>query len=443
MRNSNILRGVALAALATSAGVVGAQSANAQQAPALPPPPPTFTTSWSSGAPRFQEEDRQFRVTGRIQYDLYNVQTDFPGTANDLDYTATDTRRVFLGVQGRYTNSWRYDIKVAFTPNGGTVGVDDAFLEYVGKDYSIVIGQNNAVSPMEDRTSSVNIPFNERSSYINAFGFAKKMGVAFVTGGGNWSYGAAIHGGDLNNTETENRDEEFSVITRGTWAPIYSRTPEGLHLLHIGGTARVRDNGGAGPTGPNANTNAGFQYRARPDVGFGTRFVDTTAYADKDIFFGVEAAGQWNTFGFNGEYGQLTAKPGAGTPAQRADRDYQGGYFDVFWSPTGETRNYNAADGSFGKPQIRRTLGSDGGIGHVMLGARYAYLDLSDGPAANPTSAQLGGKQQSYIGQITWMPITFVKFQFDYAKENIRRNAANSGVRGDADVITFRTQIDW
>ncbi len=438
MRNSKFLRGVALAALATTAGV---SAAEAQQTAT---PAPTLTTSWSGGSPRVSEEDRQFKVTGRIQYDLYNVSADFPGTANDLDYTQTDTRRVFLGVAGRYTDAFRYDIKLAYTPNAGTVTLDDAFLEYVNHDFSVIIGQNNAVSPMEDRTSSVNIPFNERSSYINAFGFTKKMGIAVVTNGGNWHAGVALHGGDLGGgVEIENRDEEFSVITRGTWAPYYQNTPDGMRLLHMGATARVRDNGGAPPTGPNANSNAGFQYRARPDVGFNTRFVDTGAFADRDTFLGVEAAGQWDQFGFNGEYGVLHATPNTGTPAAREEREFSGGYFDLFWSPTGESRTYNAADGSFGKTRIRRTLGSDGGIGHVMLGARYEYIDLTDGPT--PAIQTTGGKQQSYVGQITWMPITFVKFQLDYSKHDIRRAATfpAASVTGDADVITFRTQLDW
>ena len=48
--------------------------------------------------------------------------------------------------------------------------------------------------------------------------------------------------------------------------------------------------------------------------------------------------------------------------ASAGSRKFQAGYFDLFWSPTGESRNYSAADVSFGRMAIRRTLGSDGGI---------------------------------------------------------------------------------
>lgn len=431
MRNSKILRSVALAALATTGGLAMVESAHAQA-----------TTSWS-GSPRWSEEDRQFKVTGRIQYDLYNVQADFPGTSQDEDYTRTATRRVFLGVAGRYTNAFRYDIKVAFNPGNQQVTLDDAFLEYVHNDFSVIVGQNNAVSPMEDRTSSVNIPFNERSAYMNSFGFAKKMGVAVVTNGGNWSAGVAVHAGDLNQSDTINRDEETSVIGRATWAPFYQNTPEGMRLLHVGATARVRDSGGAPPTGAGANAQNDFSYGARPQNGFGTSFVSATGF-DKDVFYGVETAGQWNQFGFNAEYGRLSAQPssaatGAALARGREDRDFSGGYVDLFWSPTGESRVYKAVDGSFDRIRIRRTLGSDGGIGHVMLGARYEYVDLTDGPT--PATTTVGGKQQSYVGQVTWMPISYVKFQLDYSQHNITRTA--TAAQGDAEVITFRTQLDW
>ena len=60
----------------------------------------------------------------------------------------------------------------------GAVAVDDAYLEYAGDFYSLVIGENNVTSPLEDRTSSLDIPFLERSSIINAYGYGRAAGVA-------------------------------------------------------------------------------------------------------------------------------------------------------------------------------------------------------------------------------------------------------------------------
>jgi phosphate-selective porin OprO/OprP len=461
MLKKNALKNAALMALAAAGGLsAGVSAANAQTA--APAPAPTVTTRWS-GSPETREEDRRFRVNGRLQYDAYNIQGDFPGASNDASYTRTSVRRAFLGVEGRFTEQWRYNVKFAFVPGasaasttnicqniatnvirstssacdsvtersitvatgGGAddVTLDDAYLEYAGDSYSIFIGQNNAITPMEDRTSSLNIPFNERAAYINAFGFAKVIGVDFLTNGGNWSWGIGLHGDDVGNPEpgsVSRANEAAFVITRGTWAPIYSRTPEGLNLLHVGATARYRDNGG----------DSTFNYQARPSVGFGNRYVTTGGAGEGDTFYGGEFAFQHNAFGVDGEYGVLDARPSSGA----AESQFSGGYFDIFWSPTGESRNYNASDGSFGRITPLRTLGSDGGIGHVMLGLRYDFLDLTDGTID-------GGEQTSITGGVSWMPISYVKFQLNYTTHDIERPASIE--EGNVDVITLRTQIDW
>ncbi len=402
----NILLGAAAAALATA---FGAQAAHAQA-----------TTAWS-GAPRTSEEDRQFKVNGRVQYDIYNVQADRNGGA-DESYTGTAFRRVFLGVEGRFTDHWRYNVKLDLSPgDSGTneVRADDMYLEYAGSAYSIFIGQGNAVSPMEDRDSSAQIPFNERSGIIQAGGFGKVLGVDFLTNGGNWSLGVGVHGDTANNPEAT-VDEQSFVIARATWAPLYERTPDGIRLLHLGLSYRYRDNGGAGLIG----------YSARPGVGFNTSFVSAAAFAESDRWIGAEAAVQWDRFGAEAEYGQLTGE----LPAN-GEREFSGYYVDLFWALTGESRNYNAADGSFGRITPRRSLGQDGGIGSVMLSLRYDSLDLTD-------STTIGGEQSGYVGGVTWQPIGFVKFQLNYADYSIDFPGSSTN---DADVqtVTFRTQFDW
>ena len=427
MGKSHFARGAALAALATAAGV---SSANAQTTTSPPPPPPTVVTAWA-GAPRTTEEDRQFKINGRIQYDVYSVSSDFPGTGNDQGYLRSAVRRAFLGVEGRFTTNWRYNIKFDLAPGssdtsgqGNEVRLDDAYLEYAGDNFSIFIGQNNQVVPMEDRNSSAQIPFNERSAIINAAGFGKVFGVDFFTNGGNWSWGVGLHGDTSNNGETASANESMFLITRGTWAPIYQRTPDGVEVLHLGLSARERDADRPRTGGPTL-----FGYSARPNNGFGTSFVNTGANFEHDRWVGAEFAYQRNNFGVEAEWGRLEAQlSGAG------ERTFSGGYIDMFWSPTGESRNYQAVDGSWGRTAIRRTLGSDGGIGHIMLSARYDTINLTDLPTD-------GGKQDSYILGVTWMPIGYVKFQLNASHNNI--SLPGGATSGDADVVTFRTQLDW
>ena len=477
-KNAWPLTAVLAAVAAMSAGTAAAQQVGPpSQTP--PPAPVTVATSWSGGSPRTTEEDRIFKINGRVMYDVFTIDTD-GASASDQHYGRSFARRAFLGVEGQFTQNWKYNIKYAFvtgadtassttttqrlcqntttsviaqraaclageadrgpivtavTTTGGDTdsGFDDAYIQYVVGDWEFTLGQNNRVSPMEDITSSLNIPFNERSAMINAFGFAKIMGLSVNTSGGNWSLGAAIQGDDLNNPEATNTGESMGGTVRGTWAPIYDRTPDGITVVHLGASARYRDNSG----GPSASgiRGPGFRYRARPQSGFGDRFVDTGSIAfAQDQWLGAEFAAQYNEFAMEAEYGQLKAKPQSGTTLGSFAPTFTGGYIDVFWSPTGEGRNYNAKDGTFGRITPRRTLGSDGGIGAIMLGARYDYLDLTDG-------AMDGGKQSGITLQATWQPLSFLKFQADFSHLDIDR--PNSPLSGNADVVTIRSQIEW
>ena len=47
-----------------------------QLPPPPPPPAPTVATSWSGGSPRTTEEDRIFKINGRVMYDAFNISTD-------------------------------------------------------------------------------------------------------------------------------------------------------------------------------------------------------------------------------------------------------------------------------------------------------------------------------------------------------------------------------
>ena len=141
-----------------------------------------------------------------------------------------------------------------------------------------------------------------------------------------------------------------------------------------------------------------------------------------------------NEWGFSGEYGQLKATPQSGTTLGAFEPTFNGGYFDVFWSPTGDGRVYNGKDGSFSRVVPRRTLGSDDGIGAIMFGARYDFLDLTDGTMD-------GGEQKGFTLQATWQPLAFLKFQADVSHLDIER--PNSPLSGTADVVTIRSQIEW
>lgn len=404
----------ALAAMATAFGVAASAGvANAQH-----------TTSWTGtvGEDRDAESGGRFKMRGRFQFDVSAPEWDTLAESG----MRSNVRRAFLGVQGRLSEQWRYKIDFILAPGddaAGQVGVDDAFLEYVNDSWSIVIGEHNITSPLEDRISSLDIPFIERTSVINAFEYGRRAGIGFITGGANWHVSAAAQGDSLNNAESgNNNDESTALSARFTFAPIFETSPDGTTLVHLGLHARQRYQG----------DDAVSQIRTRPLNGRGTRWIDSGSVAanrlESDISIGGELAVQFGPFGATAEYITLEGETAAGL-----EREFSGYYVDAFWSITGESRAYRGNQGSFGAIVPRNPI-TRGGPGHLMLSARYDYLDLSDGTDVNR------GEQTAYAVGLDWIPLDHVRFKLNYALSDMDRTV---GADDEAQIITLRTQFDF
>ncbi len=421
----NVLSKAALAALAAATGSVAmASTAHAQD----------VTQSWTGTVAEDRAGQARFKMRGRLQYDIYsNEWSSDNATIDAEDGTRSYVRRAFLGVQGRFSDHWRYKVDFVINPGASgddaatgdqAVAVDDAYLEYAGDFYSFVIGENNVTSPLEDRTSSLDIPFIERSSIINAYGYGRAAGVAGLITGANWMAAVGVYGDSLNNSEANfTNSEQTSISGRFTWAPIFETSPEGVTLLHLGISARDRYNG----------DDALYRYRPRPLNGRGSRWVESSSgnATEHDTSYGFEVAGQYNAFGFTAEYITLEGETPAGLQV-----DSDGYYVDVTWSITGEPRAYRGNQGSFGPVAPLHPV-TEGGWGHWGLIARYDSIDLTDIDAGSSR-----GEQTAYGLGVNWVPIDHVRFMLNYTSTEADRTAA-AAIDADADVISLRTQFDF
>jgi phosphate-selective porin OprO/OprP len=460
MFKKKIFKTAALAALAGAGGLAVDAHMSAAQAQEV-------TETWTGSVPEARSGEGRFRMRGRFQYDLYSADTEMPSSSSiDLeDGTRSYVRRAFLGVQGRLTDHWRYKVDFVLNPGsndvsttrlcqntttmvvrqssscdtsietdlgavgtgggGEDVAVDDAYLEYAGDFYSIVIGEHNVTSPLEDRTSSLDTPFNERSALINAFGYGRAAGVGAIVNGANWMGAVAVQGDSVNNQDNNYRNDELTQYSgRFTWAPLFEASPDGYTLIHLGAHARYRYIG----------DDSGLQYRSRPFLGRGGRPLDVTSTAENDTSFGVEAAVQYNAFGATAEWTTVDA--------EAADDDtssFDAFYVDVFFSPTGEPRNYRGNTGSFGAVTPRSPLGG-GGIGHIMLGARYESLTLDADD--DFSSSVLRGEQTGWGVGVDWVPVEHVKFKLNYGSTDF--DYTDPAVEdAEAQVVSLRTQFDF
>jgi phosphate-selective porin OprO/OprP len=406
----NVLSKAALAALAAAGGI----AATTGQADAQ------VSTVWTGtvGEVRDEASGGRFKLRGRLQYDVQSNDWD----VLDEDGTRSYVRRAFLGFQGRFNENWRYKVDFILTPSSETIGVDDAYLEYARDNWSVLLGEHNITSPLEDRISSLDIPFIERTSVINAFEYGRRAGLGFLTGGANWSAAAALQGDSLNNSDNSGFDESTAVSGRFTWAPVFETTPEGVTLVHLGAHARMRDSGGDAP----------FRYRTRPLNGRGTRWIDAGGGlpGGEDFGYGAEAALQFGPFGAQAEYIILDGESTGG-----AEYEFDGYYVDVYWSLTGESRAYRGNQGSFGAIAPARPVTEEGGIGHWMLSGRYDYVDLSD-----PAGGAARGEQSAYSLGLDWVPIDHVRFKLNYALSEMDRTV---GTDDEAQIISLRSQFDF
>ena len=114
--------------------------------------------------------------------------------------------------------------------------------------------------------------------------------------------------------------------------------------------------------------------------------------------FILEAAFVWGPFSMQGEYAQLEADIPAELLRRRSVRQvsptYDGWYVDASWYLTGETRNYEAAEGIFGRTKVKNPVfGGSGGWGAWQIAGRYDVIDLSDKAAFIPGCSECGDQQ--------------------------------------------------
>lgn len=122
---------------------------------------------------------------------------------------------------------------------------------------------------------------------------------------------------------------------------------------------------------------------------------------------------------------------------------FDGGYAEVGYVLTGESRKYNPATASYGgvKPAHPFSF-TAGGWGAWELAARVSTIDLNDELAM--ANGVAGGRQTVYAAGLNWYINGNVRLMFDYLHGDISKqvSATNFGDAGaNFDAFAMRTQI--
>ena len=388
----------------------------AQKATAAAPMP-----SWK-GAPQLADKESgwSFKPRGRLQVDAGYVAAP-DGISDPSLGLATEIRRARLGVEGTIPGGFGYKFEADLADND--VEIADAILTYdFAKGAGLTIGQHNNFQSLEELTSSRFTSFIERAAFTDAFNFERRVGVSGSFTSGNFTVNAGVFSDNINDLSSD-RNGSISFDGRAVYAPKIGGTQ-----LHIGGSAHHRDLGNI------AAQDLIVRYRQRPLVHTtDVRFLATPALAvEEETDYGLEAAAIMGSFHAAGEAHWMQSRLATSTD----DPTFFGGYAEVGYYLTGETRGYK--NGVFDRTKVLKPVGR-GGMGALQVNLRYDYADLND-------AGVTGGKQSGYLASLIWIPQDYVRFMLNYGRlqyEDAARLTTDGRRDYGVDVIGARAQVDF
>ncbi|MGZ4981557.1 MAG: OprO/OprP family phosphate-selective porin [Methylobacter sp.] len=415
-------------------------------------------------------------VGGRLQFDAQASGQQGDRQGQQLN-SGLGVRRGRIHTEGTLYKDFDFKFEYDFVRGNGSTaaGITDAWVEYTGlKPFSVTGGQFKEPFSLESVTSNRFLTFNERSLANNAFvEFANPymLGLSVQSYGERYTARAALQaepiggGGYNNNTSINNQgnanrngasgNTSYGATARVTGLPYFKSKTELVHLGASGGYRQVNNTSGANPATTFGSSSDPTAMRFATQVAD----VDRTSWADTgnltntlggghrlDNFYrlGAEAAGVAGPFSVQTE---VMATQLNGTNYGSADTLW-GGYAYASWFITGESRNYDAKKGAFGRQKPNKNFSlKNGGWGAWELATRFDEVDM------NTTNVH-GGRIEEGTLALNWYLNPHVRVMADYSHIFANSNnatAANNSAAGSLsltngqhpNIYMLRTQLDW
>lgn len=358
-----------------------------------------------------------FGIGGRLMADAAFYNEDRNQLSN-----GTELRRAELELGGVIDYDWVYEFELDF--GDGNVDVNDAYLTYQGfAPLLLKVGQFKEPFSMDELTSSKYATFME-SALPNAFAPGRHLGIGLSNGWEDFTLAGGLFGEAFDdaaeNIEPDNTgDESWGLTGRLTWAPIHAKR----QVFHLGASSSYRQ------LGDDVEDHRP-RFRARPESHLTNdlRYVDTGRIDKvKDyMLYGLETAGVYGPFSFQGEYIRTDLSRTDGSP----DLNFDGWYVQSSWFWTGESQNYSVTKGTFGKIKPFNKYGA------FETAVRLSRINLTDGPVR-------GGEEENVTLAINWYLNQYMRLMANYSWINNDGDADAAGdVAGndDPEVMQFRFQ---
>lgn len=415
---------VALLGVTAAAGAARADDASAD--------PSAMTVRWKDGL-RIETADKktQFRVGGRIQSDwAFFREDDEIAAAYDAIEDGTEFRRARLVASGLV--SGLIEFKDEFEFSGGRVQTRDVYIGLRGLPTvgTLRVGHFKEPLSLEELTSDSHVALQERS-LVSTFVPSRNPGAIVMNAFAHQRVTGAVGVfRDADNTGNQSGDGEYSVTARVTGLPMIR--DDGAALVHVGAAASVRS--------PNDDA---VRFRARPEANLAPYLVDTGEEglpAESVTLLAGEAAVVRGPLAVQVEHigalvGGLDGSGSAGGIDGEEDRAFWGTYVQGTWWLTGESTNYQRAEGVFGGVTPKHDFSIEKrGAGAWQLAARYSHVSLDDGGVE-------GGELSDVTLGINWFLSAITRVTANVVLAD--RSDAGDGAEGRVTSVLTRMQIDF
>ena len=370
-------------------------------------------------------------VTGRVHWDVGFYDEAEGQDLND----GSNLRRARLGVKGRIMKAWGYNIVL----DGGDsaaddVDIDTAFVTYKGlKPITLTLGQHKAPLTLEDRTSSNDIPFIERSLGTNMFvgpAGGKRFGISAVGNTDMLWAGAGVFGEKLGVDAGDGADEQWSFAGRLAVAPVNEKT-HGVHLGASGWLVPEPTETVPSPDAEDIYESGKCRFRDRPEFRVdANRHIDTKSVTAENCYgVGGEFAAWYKPFWVASELHRFGFDQ-LGDGGAATERSFDALYLQAGWVLTGEGRPYSMKKAAWSGVKPANPVGAEGGMGAVELLGRYSHVDLADIDR---------GEQTNYTLGVNWWLNDWVALKFNYISASVE----TGGEETEFDIFGLRTQVKW
>ena len=392
--------------------------------------------TWKDGL-RFEDEDVQFKIGGRIHFDnvFASGDDDLEDSAqaageDDLEHLrdGTEFRNARLYIQGSIYD--QHEFKAQYNFSGGDADFKDVYMKFnqiPGID-NLTVGQFKEPFSLEELTSSNYGTFAERS-IANALVPGRSAGVAtehdWNDGAVNWAVGVFRDGSDDQGMSMDDGNGAFTTRLAGT--PLYEL--DGERFLHLGASYSTRSL--ADDDGSDPNVEIGV----RPEVHKADKLMVAEFDADNVDLTGFEAAFQEGPFSIQAE--QVTARFDSD---EADDPEFSGHYVQASYFLTdGDRRGYKRKGARFDRVvPLRPFLTPEGqkGPGAWEIAYRLSHLDMDDGMVGD----EAGTMDNQTLG-VNWYMSRNTRIMFNHV--NSQLDDRGDGVEGEADYYVLRFQTEF